>query len=37
VPVEIDLPQGEASVRAGVLDLPSEQIGVVEIPLSVTK
>ena len=37
VPVEIDLPQGEASVRAGVLDLPSEQIGVVQIPFSVTK
>ena len=37
VPVEIDLPAGNASVRAGVVDLPSEEIGVAEIPLSVAK
>lgn len=37
VPVEIDLPAGEVSVRAGVMDLPSEEIGVVEIPLKVAK
>ncbi len=35
VPVDIDLPPGSVSVRAGVLDLPSEGIGVVEIPLTV--
>lgn len=37
VPVEIDLPPGAISVRAGVLDIPSEEMGVVEIPLSVAK
>jgi VWFA-related protein len=37
VPVEIDLPAGSLSVRAGVEDLPSQQMGVVEIPLSVAK
>jgi len=37
VPVEIDLPQGSLSVRAGVEDLPTEAMGVVEIPLSVGK
>lgn len=35
VPVEIDLPPGSVSVRAGVMDLPSEEMGVVEIPLNV--
>jgi len=35
VPVEIDLPAGALSVRAGVLDQPSQQMGVVEIPLEV--
>jgi VWFA-related protein len=37
VPVEIDLPPGSVSVRAGVMDLPSEEMGVVEIPLNVSK
>jgi VWFA-related protein len=37
VPVDIDLPSGALSVRAGMLDLPSQQMGVVEIPLSITK
>jgi VWFA-related protein len=37
VPVEIDLPPGALSLRTGVLDLPSQEIGIVEIPLSVTK
>jgi VWFA-related protein len=36
VPMELDLPPGTVSVRAGVLDLPSEDMGVVEIPLTVT-
>jgi VWFA-related protein len=35
VPVEFDLPSGNVSVRAGVLDLPSQQLGAVQIPLRV--
>ncbi len=35
VPVEIDLPAGALSVRVGVLDQPSQQMGVVEVPLAV--
>jgi len=37
VPMDIDLPPGALSVRAGVLDLPSQQMGIVEIPLNVSK
>lgn len=37
VPMEIDLPPGALSVRAGVIDEPSQQMGVVEVPLSVVK
>jgi VWFA-related protein len=37
VPMEIDLPMGSVSVRAGVEDLPSEAMGVVEIPLTASK
>ncbi len=37
VPMEIDLPPGPLSVRAGVLDQPSQAMGVVEIPLSIVK
>jgi VWFA-related protein len=37
VPVEIDLPAGSVTVRAGVEDLPTEGMGVVEIPLTVGK
>jgi VWFA-related protein len=37
VPVEIDLPPGALSIRTGVLDLPSQEMGIVEIPLTVTK
>jgi hypothetical protein len=36
VPVEIDLPPGALSIRTGVLDLPSGEMGIVEIPLKVT-
>jgi VWFA-related protein len=35
VPVEIDLPPGNVSVRAGMLDLPSQQMGGMDIPLKV--
>jgi len=37
VPVEIDLPPGSLSVRVGIQDLQSEQVGVVDIPLAVGK
>jgi hypothetical protein len=35
VPVEVDLPTGSVTVRAGAEDLPSQEMGVVEIPLTV--
>jgi hypothetical protein len=35
VPVDIDLPPGALSIRTGVLDLSSEEMGIVEIPLKV--
>ena len=37
VPMEIDLPPGALSVRAGVLDEPSQAMGVVEIPRRIVK
>ncbi|HWH60467.1 MAG TPA: hypothetical protein VN682_22765 [Terriglobales bacterium] len=37
VPMEIDLPAAAISVRAGMVDLPSQEMGVVEIQLNVAK
>jgi VWFA-related protein len=35
--VQLDLPPGEVFVRAGVLDVPSQKMGTLEVPETVTK
>ena len=37
VPMQFDLPSGKIFVRLGVLDLPSQKIGTLEIPETVAK
>jgi hypothetical protein len=37
VPLQFDLPSGKIFVRLGVLDLPSQKIGTLEIPETVAK
>jgi hypothetical protein len=36
MPLQIDLPPGKVDLHAGVLDLPSEKMGTLEIPTTVT-